>query len=524
MSITYTPQTNFTAKDNMGTSNPDKVLSGVPFDVEFTAISNAFQQAAGTANPSFTGTTTTDVLVATTVNGVATSVWDATTATVNAKEAIWDAGGAFTSKEAGYDATKATVDASASNWNTAFGWGDHSSQGYLVATPADKTAYDNTVLTVSSKETSWDAGYNDKVNSASFNTTTGVLTLAQQDGGSVTVDLDGRYSTTDTNSTYTNGAGLDLNAGQFSHTDTSSQSSVTNSGNAFIKSITLDTFGHIQSITSGDPATTAYTAGGGLGLSGTTFSHADTSAVSNTNNTGTTVLANLTFDTYGHVTGATATTLSNTDTTYTAGSGLGLSGTTFSHADTSSASSVNNSGNTFIQDINFDAFGHVTSVAMGTAAFSAGAGLDISGTTFSIEPDLRDGITHVGLDNTDFIAFSNNTKVGVTVNSTERLAVNTSGVAVTGVLTATSTFTGTSGNFTGNITAGSLSTGGNMQSATASVSGASTVGSTKIGNFTIQLDGASNLRISHSTGGDLFNIDSSGNLVVKGNVTAYGAP
>jgi hypothetical protein len=44
----------------------------------------------------------------------------------------------------------------------------------------------------------WDAAYNDKINSASFNTTTGVLTLTQQDLGTVTVDLDGRYLTSDT--------------------------------------------------------------------------------------------------------------------------------------------------------------------------------------------------------------------------------------------------------------------------------------------------------------------------------------
>lgn len=39
----------------------------------------------------------------------------------------------------------------------------------------------------------WDAAYNDKINSASFNTGNGVLTLTQQDAGTVTVDLDGRY-------------------------------------------------------------------------------------------------------------------------------------------------------------------------------------------------------------------------------------------------------------------------------------------------------------------------------------------
>lgn len=39
----------------------------------------------------------------------------------------------------------------------------------------------------------WNTAYGDKVNSMSFNTSNGVLTLTRQDGGTVTEDLDGRY-------------------------------------------------------------------------------------------------------------------------------------------------------------------------------------------------------------------------------------------------------------------------------------------------------------------------------------------
>ena len=92
MSITYDKSTNFTAKDSMATTNPDKLLSGVPFDFEFDAISVAFEQAAPTLDATFTGTTTTDALVATTVNGSNTSDWD-----------------------------------------TAYGWGDHGAEGYLTS-------------------------------------------------------------------------------------------------------------------------------------------------------------------------------------------------------------------------------------------------------------------------------------------------------------------------------------------------------------------------------------------------------
>jgi hypothetical protein len=37
--------------------------------------------------------------------------------------------------------------------------------------------------------------------------------------------------------------------------------------------------------------------------------------------------------------------------------------------------------------------------------YSAGTGLDLTGTTFSVEPDLRDGITYVGKDSSNYIQF-----------------------------------------------------------------------------------------------------------------------
>jgi hypothetical protein len=84
----------------------------------------------------------------------------------------------------------------------------------------------------------------------------------------------------------------------------------------------------------------------------------------------------------------------------TAGSGLtggGTSGTvTINHQDTSSQGSVNNSGNTVIQDVTLDTYGHVTGLtsttisaspsttagAVGTYAFLRESGLDKSQVTF----------------------------------------------------------------------------------------------------------------------------------------------
>ena len=113
------------------------------------------------------------------------------------------------------------------------------------------------------------------------------------------------------------------------------------------------------------------------------------------------------------------------------------------------AASVDNSGTTFIQDLTIDANGHVTGI--GSAAvtsandaqhiMAAGNGLDVSTspsnfsanasanvtTTFSIEPDLRDGITHVGLDTTDYITWSNNSHTSFFVNNGERVRIEADG-------------------------------------------------------------------------------------------------
>ena len=59
------------------------------------------------------------------------------------------------------------------------------------------------------------------------------------------------------------------------------------------------------------------------------------------------------------------------DTTYTNGSGISLIGTEFNHSDTSSQASDDNSGNTFIQDIVLDTYGHITSLVNAAVDFSS---------------------------------------------------------------------------------------------------------------------------------------------------------
>ena len=94
----------------------------------------------------------------------------------------------------------------------------------------------------------------------------------------------------------------------------------------------------------------------------------------------------------------------------TAGSGLtggGTSGTvTISHADTSSQSSVNNSGRTYIQDITLDTYGHITGITSATetvtntdtipnnATITLSAGSNLSGGgAFTTDQSFNETIT-----------------------------------------------------------------------------------------------------------------------------------
>ena len=111
-----------------------------------------------------------------------------------------------------------------------------------------------------------------------------------------------------------------------------------------------------------------YSAGSGLALTGTVFSNTAPDQTVSLTQGGATAITG----TYPNF------TITSTDTTYTAGGGIGLTTTEFSvtagsgltqdadglsHADTSSQASIDNSGATFVQDINLDGFGHVTGAA-----------------------------------------------------------------------------------------------------------------------------------------------------------------
>ena len=103
--------------------------------------------------------------------------------------------------------------------------------------------------------------------------------------------------------------------------------------------------------------------------------------------------------------------------------GVAGEGTTFTvaHADTSSQASVNNSGNTFIQDVTLDEFGHITGLASVTVDIPAGYdGWNISDGTNS--ENVTDGstinIVGSGATSTSYNATTNTLTISSTDNNT----------------------------------------------------------------------------------------------------------
>ena len=166
MSVTYTITTNFGAKDALPTGDSSKVVRGSEFTTEFTSIQNAFALCAPSASPTFTGTATFDnVTVNGTLSGTnlsGTNTGDEPDASTTVKGIVELATQAEV--DTGTDTVRAVTPSTLTNWSA---------------------------LNV----TNWDAAYNDKINSASFNSGSGLLTLTQQDAGTVTVSLEGRYLT-----------------------------------------------------------------------------------------------------------------------------------------------------------------------------------------------------------------------------------------------------------------------------------------------------------------------------------------
>jgi len=148
MSISYIPA-NFSSKDGLPQGHPDKILSGVDFDNEFSAIASAFLLASPKVSPTFTGTLTADtVSVASTLTALNVTA----TNTINAADVQ-------TSSLTSYGPVTGT-NLNVANWDEAYGWGNHASAGYLTSfTETDPTVPAHVKSITTTQKSNWDEAH-----------------------------------------------------------------------------------------------------------------------------------------------------------------------------------------------------------------------------------------------------------------------------------------------------------------------------------------------------------------------------
>jgi hypothetical protein len=170
---------------------------------------------------------------------------------------------------------------------------------------------------------------------------------------------------------------------------------------------------------------------GDHGTAGYLTAHPNITAASSSDNSGRTYIQDITLDSNGHVTGIATATETVTDTQLTdaqvrskiSGTGLigynsstGVISTTANNYSLPAGSSSTRGGfkigytengkNYPVEVSSEQMYVNVPWTDTDTnTTYSAGSGLDLTSTTFSVEPDLRDGITHVGKDANNYIQF-----------------------------------------------------------------------------------------------------------------------
>jgi hypothetical protein len=391
----------------------------------------------------------------------------------------------------------------------------------------------------------WDAAYDDKINSASFNTSDGVLTLTQQDGGTVTVDLDGRYATSTVNNyvssvTFSTTTGvLTLNREGLSALTVDLDGKYLNIGDKAADSNLLDgldstyflnynNLTNTPTIPTVNDNTITLSAGGGMTGGGAftvnqgsnetiTISHADTSSQPSVNNSGTTFIQDVTLDTYGHVTGLSSSTISvptvyNSTISIAAGTSMSGGGAfttnqtfsetiTINHGDTSSLSGTYGSTDDAVKidTITVDSNGHVTNITTGPVS-GGGGGTTPNNATITLAAGTS--ITGGGSFTTDqsfneTITFShgNTSNLSGTYGSTnDSVKIDTITVDANGHITA--------------ITTGAVAGGGGGEVGTLQEV-------TNLGNTT-----TNSVAIGKSTG-PLYTLDVSGTIRATNDIIAF---
>src|SRR6056300_1649267 len=166
--------------------------------------------------------------------------------------------------------------------------------------------------------------------------------------------------------------------------------------------INISGFNNDAGFTSNVGDITGVTAGSGLsggGTSGTvTVSHAYTSTQSSVNNSGRTYIQDITLDTYGHITGITSATetVVNTDTNTVTSIRRDNTGT----YRTGNINLVGGS-NVTITETSAGVFSFASTDTNTNTTYSAGSLLDLSGTTFNVDLSELTDMTEAWVNSTD---------------------------------------------------------------------------------------------------------------------------
>jgi hypothetical protein len=188
-----------------------------------------------------------------------------------------------------------------------------------------------------------------------------------------------------------------------------------------------------------------------------TFSHADTSTQASVNNSGRTYIQDITLDTYGHITAITSATetVTDTNTTYEINTSAATGGANFNLVAGGSGSgtqAINIVGSGATTVTRTDANTITVSSTDNNTTYSAGTGLDLTGTTFSVESDLRADVWQIGRDVYNYFVINATTHqwhLGATLNMQLDVSGN---LDVEGNITAYSTVTSSDAKLKTNIT------------------------------------------------------------------------
>lgn len=231
-----------------------------------------------------------------------------------------------------------TTGGNSTNWNTAYGWGDHSSEGYLTAHPSISAA-----------------------SSVNNSGRTYIQDITVDSNGHVTGITSATETVTNTNTQLSNEQVQDI-VGAMVSGNTETNISVTYD----------DTNGKLN-----------------FASTDTNTQLSDAQVRSKISGTG--------LISYNSSTGVISTTANNYS--LPAGSSSTRGGFKIGYAENGKNYPVEVSSEKMYVNVPW------TDTDTNTT-YSAGSGLDLSGTTFSIETDLRDGITRVGKDNSNYILFN----------------------------------------------------------------------------------------------------------------------